>query len=88
MTPIDPRIGFKDKGQPTQWPEQYGNGAPFRQGRPITRVTLPNGYFYALPAGVPNTPAHDELVAIAAGHTPVVPTVPVVEAVEQGDDEG
>jgi len=80
MTLIDPRIGFKDKGQPTQWPDQFATGAPFRQGRPITRVTLPNGYFY--------TPAHDELVAIAAGHTPVVPTGPVVEAVEQGDEEG
>jgi len=80
MTLIDPRIGFKEKSQPTQWPEQFGNGAPFRQGRPITRVALAGGYFYVLPVGVGSTPNHAELAAIAESYS-----APPVESPPEAD---
>jgi hypothetical protein len=77
----DPRLGFKVKGQPTQWPAQCANGAPFgRAGQPTTRVPLAGGYFYVLPVGVGSTPNHAELAAIAESYS-----APPVESPPEAD---
>ena len=61
----DPRLGRALSGQGIQYPAQYVNGVDFvRQGQPLTRVDLGDGWFYLIPPGKGTAPQHDELVGI------------------------